>query len=79
MSITRCEEKCSLPRQIAKELPNLKLLTMTKTSSRVIKFCIQQQNQNKLKWLHFQECNMKKLPFDLTYFSHLRILHLVVL
>jgi hypothetical protein len=60
MSITRCEEKCLLPHQIAKELPNLKLLTMTKTSSRVIKVCLQQQNQNKLKWLHLQECNMKK-------------------
>ncbi|KAH8947060.1 hypothetical protein BDL97_11G020300 [Sphagnum fallax] len=77
MSITRCEEKCSLP-QIAEELPNLKLLTMTKTSSSVIKVCIQQQNQKKLKWLHLQECNMKKLPFDLTYFFHLRILHLVM-
>ncbi len=39
---------------------------------------MQQQNQNKLKWLHLQKCNMKKLPFDLTYFSHLRILHLVM-
>ncbi|CAK9257907.1 unnamed protein product [Sphagnum jensenii] len=78
MSITSCEEKCSLPHQIAKELPNLKLLTMTKTSSSVIQVCIQQQNQKKLKWLHLQECNMKKLPFDLTYFSDLRIFHLVM-
>jgi ABC-type glutathione transport system ATPase component len=44
MSITRCEEKCLLPHQIAKELPNLKLLTMTKTSSSVIKVCLQQKN-----------------------------------
>jgi hypothetical protein len=34
-------------------------------------------NQNKLRWLHLQECNMKKLPHDLTYFPHLHVFHLV--
>jgi hypothetical protein len=42
-----------------KKLPNLNLLTMTKTSSKIIEVCIRQQNQNKLRWLHLTKCNMK--------------------
>jgi hypothetical protein len=61
MSITRCENKCSLPHAITKKSLNLEMLTTTKNSLNIIKVCIQQQNQNKLRWLHLQKMQYEKI------------------
>jgi hypothetical protein len=76
ISLKNCKYFPSLCQINPKGFHNLKCLDLTKASPTIVENFIQGQNLNNLRWLCLKNCELKKLPSNLFYCSHLQVLNL---
>ncbi len=57
-------------------LPNLRLFDMAQVSSNIMKGFLHDQNVHELRWIHWQETKVQKIPFNFGHCPNLRVLNL---
>ncbi len=57
-------------------LPKLRLFDMAQVSSNIMKGFLHDQHVYELRWIHWQEAKIKKIPFNFGHCPNLRVLDL---